>query len=228
MKQMPGTAGYYNKHIYPDLEHTLGLGAYDPPSTAIAWVVELGIVPADARWKMLEIGCGAGRNLKALRLAFLRAKLFGFDGSPKAVQMAREGLPLAGLETGDIHGEWPFKGPFDLVLDITTGIPESATAEALDTYITKMKAALRPGGYAVVDAIGTGDGSSRRFGDGEVVTWKAGGDTKLERLITLEDAQALYERHGFETKQGRIERFAGEAFGVVIEREFVQLLLRKP
>jgi SAM-dependent methyltransferase len=227
----PGTSAYYDKHIFPRLHETLSIGSGDPPSRAIDWMLELGVVDGSRPLSILEVGCGAGRNLVAMRKIFPNATLHGFEGSQLALEMARSALGDAVLVHGDLHGIWPFPGPHDLVLDITCGIPESPTEADVHDYAGKLHAAVLPGGYALIEAVSKGDQSSRRFGSGNVVTWEREGDAKPERIIDMSEAQELYVSHGFEIVASRIEQFEEEAFsseGVNIGREFVQLVIRRP
>lgn len=223
-----GTAAYYDKHIYTNLHETVGLGLDATPSTTVAWVQQLGIIPTDTSCTILEVGCGAGRNLKAISETFPKAQLYGFDGSPLAISIASQGLPDVTLRVGNMFDTWPFEQQFDIIFDITASIPESLTEEALDSYTTTLFQTLKPGGYAIIEAISPNDQSSRRFGDGKVVTWVHGEDTKTERLMDLPEAKTLYEKHGFKIFDSRIEQFEATAFGSVVQREFIQLVIRKP
>jgi SAM-dependent methyltransferase len=224
--QIPGTAAYYEKHIYVNLPETIGLGLDDTPSSAVAWAERLGLMPNDSQCQMLEIGCGAGRNLNELRQVFPKAKLYGFDGSPTALRMARAGLPEVTLALGDIYGTWPFKQQFDIVWDITAGIPEAASRSALDKYASSLRAAVKAGGHVVVEAITPNDESSKRFGRGHVVNWVSGSDIKRERLMSLADARHLFERHAFKVVDSQLVKFEAVAFVETVQREFLQLALR--
>ncbi|HSX47539.1 MAG TPA: class I SAM-dependent methyltransferase [Patescibacteria group bacterium] len=226
-KQEPSTAVYYDRHIYPKLKLTLGLGLNDTPSTVIEWMSCLGIVQTDNPLKILEIGCGAGRNLKALQTSFPKSQIFGFDGSPTALTMARRGLPKVKLSNGDIYGIWPFQTHFDLIFDITAGIPESLSQVELHKYVLNLYKSIKPGGYAIIEAISPNDSSSRRFGQGKIVHWVSGKDKKTERLMSLKEACNLYEKFGFKVIASRNENFLAEAFGDKVQREFIQLILQK-
>ena len=223
----PGTAAYYDKHIYTNLPETVGLGLDATPSTTVGWVAQLGIIPTDTAPTILEVGCGAGRNLKAIHEAFPKAHLYGFDGSPLAISIASQGLPNVTVRTGDMFGPWPFRQQFDVIFDITASIPESLTEQALDTYTAALYTSLKPGGYAIIEAISPNDQSSRRFGNGKVVHWASGQDIKTERLMDLEEAKALYEKHRFKIITTRIEQFEATAFGSTVQREFIQLVVQK-
>jgi SAM-dependent methyltransferase len=227
--QPPGTSQYYDRHIYPRLPKTLAIGPNDPASTAIGWAVELGIVRTDAHVSILEIGCGAGRNLTAIRRLFEHAALFGFEGSPVALALAKKVLPEVQLAIGNIHDGWPFPGPFDLIFDITVGIPESATRQELVTCTKSTFGALRPGGYAVIEAVGTEDGFSRQFGDGDVVMWERAGDTKPERLMDIADAKALYGELGFRVAADRMVFFSDkDGSGNKFDRQYFQMVVQRP
>lgn len=226
--QIPGTAAFYDKHIYSRLHETLGLGQDATPSTAIVWAVKLGKIRTNTKLDILDIGCGAGRNLKTILSYFPESQLFAFDGSPLAIKMARSGFPQVKLATGDMYNTWPFQEQFDLVFDITSGIPEARTEQDLETYTEHLYKSLKNGGYAVIEAISPNDGSSRRFGTDKIVHWKHEGDTKPERLMSHLEAEVLFEEYGFEIIASRTIKFTAHAFGETVQREFIQLVIRKP
>ena len=226
--KLPGTAKYYERHIYPRLSETIPIGSHDDPSNAVQWILDLDIVKPDQDMLVLEIGCGAGRNLVEARRLLPAAKLYGFDGSPYALLMAREAIPEAMLAFGDFHTIYPFKETFDLIFDIKSGIPESSIGEALEAYVQNLYQALQPGGFAVIEAISLNDPSSQRFGRGNLVTWEHNGETKIERLITLDEAVTLYQQQGFQVITHRIEAFEAFSFNARVQRELIQILLQRP
>jgi SAM-dependent methyltransferase len=192
--------------------------------------VDTASISPDATLSVLEIGCGAGRNLVRLRELLPHAALYGFDGSSRALSMARSALPGVFLKRGDIHGLWPFHRQFDLVADITAGLPESVTARDLKLYVSNLWASLRNGGQSVVEGISSEDPSSKRFGSGAIVIWEHEGDTKTDRLMSMKEAVALYEGAGFDIVSTRIQHVVDAAFNDVpnIDHEVIQLIIQKP
>lgn len=63
---------------------------------------------------ILEVGCGAGQNLRALEALVPGVTCFGIDPSPVAIQRAQALAPHHGLEVATADGI-PFDGPFDVV-----------------------------------------------------------------------------------------------------------------
>lgn len=107
---------------------------------------ELGL-PADAA--ALDIACGAGRHLAAMREAGLAA--VGVDLSAALLNKARHEAPLAGrLVRGDIR-RLPFTAAFDLATNLFTSFGYFDTDEANAAAMRQMVGVLKPGGLIVVD-----------------------------------------------------------------------------
>lgn len=71
--------------------------------------------PADGEaLRIADLGCGPGNSTELLVARFPRAEIVGYDLSPAMLQAARERVPQARFETGDI-GDWHPDAPFDLV-----------------------------------------------------------------------------------------------------------------
>jgi ubiquinone/menaquinone biosynthesis C-methylase UbiE len=95
---------------------------------------------------ILEIGCGPGNALLAIRNALSAARLVGMDLSPFLLELARDRLPegAAELVHGDVrHLPWP-DGYFDAVVSqhVLGHLPREAAARAWD----EADRVLRPGG----------------------------------------------------------------------------------
>ena len=63
---------------------------------------------------VLEVGCGAGQNLRALEVLVPGITCFGIDPSPVAIQRAQASAPHHWLEVATAD-DIPFDGPFDFV-----------------------------------------------------------------------------------------------------------------
>jgi ubiquinone/menaquinone biosynthesis C-methylase UbiE len=113
------------------------------PTLHAALVAKLG---AQAPARLLELGCGPGNGLAAIRAALPRVGLTGIDLSPFALEVAQERLPASGVEL--VHGDatrlrWP-AGSFDAVVSQhVLGHLPSAVAAAAWREATRV---LRPGG----------------------------------------------------------------------------------
>jgi SAM-dependent methyltransferase len=111
------------------------------------------LIPADAR--ILDAGCGPGRELKAMARRVPRGEVVGIDLAAGMVVSAHRAARAAGLDNtafvqSDV-GALPadFRGQFDLVYNCLAHhhYPDPAAATR------EIHGALRPGGaYAVIDA----------------------------------------------------------------------------
>ncbi len=80
------------------------------------WFAETVLLPLAAKGSILEVGCGAGRNLKALRDADPDVSLSGFDISPAAIANAKHHVPTADLKVGSLYDlSQHADGSFDVV-----------------------------------------------------------------------------------------------------------------
>lgn len=102
------------------------------------WVLEE--LPALKSGKIWEIGCGPGLLMSRLQNALPNAALYGWDGNPRAVALAREnGLNVdRGLITTHVHGI----GSFDAILAI--GVLE--LVPDLNIFLETVRESLAPGG----------------------------------------------------------------------------------
>ena len=104
-------------------------------------------MPAHPR--VLDAGCGTGRNLAALREWFEPSYIGGFDTSPEALQLARQRVPGADLYHSDICAPTLHEGDFDLVVSLDViYIPG---AECARPGLAQIVEALRPGGRLVLN-----------------------------------------------------------------------------
>lgn len=106
------------------------------------------LLPAAKNSRILEIGCGYGKNLLALREAGYQ-NLLGIDISPDQVAYAREHLDLPMVEQADL---FDFLGSvtelFDAILIID--VLEHLTTDELCTLAGLLNQSLHPGGVVVV------------------------------------------------------------------------------
>ncbi|MGL5271451.1 MAG: class I SAM-dependent methyltransferase [Selenomonadaceae bacterium] len=71
----------------------------------------------DKKLKVLELGCGAGANIKLFE--FFNADYYAIDGSSSVVEMLRKRYPQyeKNILVGDFTKEIPFEEKFDLIFD---------------------------------------------------------------------------------------------------------------
>jgi ubiquinone/menaquinone biosynthesis C-methylase UbiE len=104
----------------------------------------MGILAPKPGERILDAGCGTGRNLAAMIAAGARPS--GLDYSTGMLQIARERHPDLVLKEGDLQQPFPFEGEsFDAVLF-------SLVAEHLDdplAALREMARVLKPGGRLV-------------------------------------------------------------------------------
>lgn len=103
------------------------------------------------RGPVLDLCCGAGRHLAALRTQSLR--VVGMDLSPQllALAAARDGL-LGHLVRGDMR-RLPFGTIFVLVVNLFTSFGYFPTDAENEAALVEMARVLRPGGRLVIDHI---------------------------------------------------------------------------
>ena len=85
------------------------------------WLAKDVLLPLASGGSFLELGCGAGRNLKALHDADPEVSLQGVDINANAIASAGRHVPAANLKTGSLYelGEHP-DDAFDVVY--TSGV----------------------------------------------------------------------------------------------------------
>jgi S-adenosylmethionine-diacylgycerolhomoserine-N-methlytransferase len=109
--------------------------------------------------RILEVGCGTGRNLRSLRRIFPKADITGVDLSGDMLSIARR--KTTGVKLIQQAYEAPLTGKFDLVLfsyALTMFNP------GWENALQAAKADLRPGGLlAIVDFSHTGSSIFRRW-----------------------------------------------------------------
>ena len=103
--------------------------------------------PLEAPGRILDVGCGAGRHLRALRASGLHA--FGVDLSPVLLRDARaSGLSVARADMRRL----PFhKASFDLVTCFFTSFGYFATAEEDLAVLSGFRDLARPSGFVFLD-----------------------------------------------------------------------------
>lgn len=111
----------------------------------------------------IEMGCGKGRNVIYLTAQKENKKVYGFDFSPAAVQIAKERAEKAGVSrkaefaVGDATIGWPYKnGSMDFVID-NFASTDIESPEGRMNAIKEIYRILKPGGYFFVYALSPED-----------------------------------------------------------------------
>lgn len=106
-----------------------------------------GALPWRAGWRVLDVGCGAGRHARALVRA--GARPVGLDLSRALLRRAREvGIPLI---RADMRRLPVRPASFDLAVNLFTSFGYFASDEDHARVIAEVAAALRPGGWFAMD-----------------------------------------------------------------------------
>jgi 2-polyprenyl-3-methyl-5-hydroxy-6-metoxy-1,4-benzoquinol methylase len=173
------TLAYYNTHA-PELA-----ARYEQVSSIAVARFESTFTTGG---KLLDIGCGSGRDLALLaRMGF---DVYGVDPSAEFIQLAQhthpelEGrLSVSGLPELGI----PFGGNFDGVL--CYGVLMHLNQEALVRSVKSLRACLKPYGRAIVAIPAKKPGIDKQHRDEE---------GRLFQLYRGEDLQSLFSSNGFE------------------------------
>jgi SAM-dependent methyltransferase len=107
--------------------------------------------------KLLEVGCGNGLLLEALRESLPAVELTGLEYSPEMAALARgRAIPRCAIEQGDVR-ELPFEdGAFDLVVSERCLI-NVLDRSAQERSLAEVARVLHPGGhYVCVEAFADG------------------------------------------------------------------------
>ena len=101
-----------------------------------------------AGWRVLDVGCGAGRHARALRS--LGARCVGLDLSAALLRVAR-GVTDAPLVRADMRRIPIRPGSMDLTVSLFTSFGYFEHDEEHQAVLREMVGTLRPGGWLVID-----------------------------------------------------------------------------
>ncbi|MFB6634494.1 class I SAM-dependent methyltransferase [Streptomyces sp. NPDC056362] len=141
--------------FYADRDKPVPFFVAKPDENLLSYV-ERGLLPAGG--KVLDLGCGPGRN--ALHLASAGFHVTGVDLSPTAVAWAEERAAATGAENvrflcADAFTA-PLDGPYDLIHD--SGCFHHLPPHRRVSYLALLDRALAPGGHLALTAFAAGEG----------------------------------------------------------------------
>jgi SAM-dependent methyltransferase len=116
----------------------------------------VALVEPDREGPLLDLCCGAGRHLKALRRLGFRS-LAGLDLSPELLKVADEQLNDGGGEAVEIiHADMrriPHRDHFATVLSLFTSFGYFSDDDENAAVVKEVYQALRPGGRFLIDTL---------------------------------------------------------------------------
>ncbi len=146
-------------------------------------------------WKILDAPCGNGRHsLKLAREGFI---VFGFDLSLMFLKLASERKTKENLDPEFINADLryiPFKGPFDLILNLFTSFGYFNTDAENMIFPRNAFRLLKKGGYFVLDYFNDQyvinnlvPESERRFNGKKIIERREIKDNRVEKKIKIHD-----------------------------------------
>jgi SAM-dependent methyltransferase len=132
-----------------------------------------------AGWRVLDVGCGAGRHARAFRA--IGARCVGLDLSRTLLRVAR-GITDAPLVRGDMRRMPIRPGSMDLTVSLFTSFGYFEHDEEHAAALREMVGTLRPGGWFVIDFLNAAE-VRRRLVARETVAVR-GGQAEVARTMS--------------------------------------------
>jgi trans-aconitate 2-methyltransferase len=128
---------------------------YEQVNALQRWVADRSLADVSFRGdeQVLDIGCGDGAITARLADRLPSGRIQGIDVSPRMISAAREHHPGLTFDVGDV-----LTMRFDAAFDAVTSFNVLHWVLDLPEAFARVRAALRPGGWALVQFVG---GSSR-------------------------------------------------------------------
>jgi SAM-dependent methyltransferase len=146
-------------------------------------------------WRVLDVGCGAGRHARAFRAA--GARCVGLDLSHTLLRIAR-GVSDAPLVRADMR-ELPIRpGSMDLTVSLFTSFGYFERDEEHAGALREMAGTLRPGGWFVIDFLNPSEVRARLVPRERVPV--RGGEVDVTRSVS---ADGHYVCKSIVTPEGR-------------------------
>ncbi|HEU4523596.1 MAG TPA: class I SAM-dependent methyltransferase [Gemmatimonadales bacterium] len=134
-----------------------------------------------AGWRVLDVGCGAGRHARAFRA--MGARCVGLDLSLTLLRVARR-VTDAPLIRGDMRRMPVHPGSMDLTVSLFTSFGYFEQDEEHAGALAQMAATLRPGGWFVIDFLNAAE-VRRRLVPSETVALP-GGEALVDRAMSAD------------------------------------------
>lgn len=134
-----------------------------------------------AGWRVLDVGCGAGRHARAFRA--VGARCVGLDLSRTLLRVAR-GVTDAPLVRGDMRRLPIRAGSMDLTVSLFTSFGYFERDEEHAAALREMVATVRPGGWFVIDFLNAAE-VRRRLVERETVPVH-GGRAEVARTMSAD------------------------------------------
>ena len=146
---------------------------------AVALIVgATGLAPG---WRVLDVGCGAGRHARAFRA--IGARCVGLDLSRTLLRVAR-GVTDAPLVRADMR-QLPIRaGSMDLTVSLFTSFGYFEHDEEHAAALREMVATLRPGGWLVIDYLNAAEVRRRLVAREQVAV--RGGSAEVARSMSAD------------------------------------------
>jgi len=172
--------------------YDLWAATYDvTPNPVVAMDARVTVAAVNARSgeRVLDAGCGTGRNLPALLAS--GARVMGIDFSLGMLRVAHERHPDVPFVQADLQAIWPFQDDsFDVVLCALVG----EHLDRLDIVTREMQRVLAPGGRAIFSVYHPAMAEAGK----EANFQRDGTEYRLGAVRhTLADYQSAFERAGF-------------------------------
>ena len=147
--------------------------------------------------RVLDAGCGTGRDGAALLVRWPGVRLFGVDGSARMIEQARARLgDRAELHLADLTEPLPLTEPVDAVMSVAA----FHWIQDHDVLFANLAAVMRPGARLTTDCGGQGQLEVMTAALVEVT-----GDGKIGTAFKgVEETRASLETAGFEVEDVRL------------------------
>ena len=138
---------HWDKEYKLNSPHFRALSSGTPSRSVAMFVDYLKEKNAPVKAKLIEAGCGFGRN--SSWLAKLGFNVVGYDVSKVAIKKAKQdakGIKHLQYQTLDVSKRWPEKdASADIVIDVA--MSHLLSSDQLASYIKEVVRVLKPGGY---------------------------------------------------------------------------------
>ncbi|MFI2751994.1 class I SAM-dependent methyltransferase [Cellulomonas sp. P22] len=185
--------------FYTDRDRSVPFFRSAPDESLVAWHDE-GLLPIGPGTRVLELGCGPGRN--AVWLAQQGAEVDALDLSDTALTWARERADEAGVSVRFVQADifaWPDgHEPYDVVYD--SGCFHHLPPHRRVSYRSLLEAMVRPGGHFALScfaagAMGTQAPDVDLYRTGSLAGGLAYSDDELRTTFDWLDELALRRMH---------------------------------